>query len=75
MAGLRRWWGSVVVVVDQPGAQRGGALVLGRPGLGVEQFFGQDPLGALDLAVVSWGVGRVSWWREPARVRVNAPAR
>ena len=46
----------MIVVVDVPDLERGGAFGLGRPLAGVEQLLGQGPVVALDLAVV---LGRV----------------
>jgi hypothetical protein len=43
----------MVVVVHVPHAQGGGALVFAGPGAGVEEFLGQDPVIALDFAVVA----------------------
>ena len=68
--------GSMVVVVDVPDRDRGGAFGLAGPDPGVEEFLGQGPVVALDLAVVAGGVGGVRWWREATSVtvRVNAVA-
>src|SRR5690606_21292931 len=47
----------MVVVVDVPGADGGGAFGFAVPGVGVEELFGQDALVALDFAVVPRCVG------------------
>jgi hypothetical protein len=44
----------MVVVVDVPDGNGGGALVLAGELAGVEDLFGQDALVALDLPVVPW---------------------
>src|SRR5450756_951236 len=54
----------MVVVVDVPDRDRGGAFGLAGPDPGVEEFLGQGPVVALDLAVVAGGVGAgalVAW--------------
>lgn len=43
----------MVVVVDVPDSECVGALVFAGPFTGVEEFFGQDAVVALDLAVES----------------------
>ena len=60
----------MVVVVDVPDLDRGGAFGLGGPEAGVEELFGQDPVVALDLAVVPWGVGTDALRREATAVTV-----
>lgn len=57
------WWlvsggsvGSMVVVVDVPDLQCCCAVLFAGPGVGVEEFFGQDAVVALDFAVVAWCV-------------------
>jgi hypothetical protein len=48
---------SVVVVVDVPDLDGVGSFGFAGPDAGVEEFFGQGALIALDFAVVAWGVG------------------
>src|SRR3954462_11443617 len=48
----------MVVVVDVPDGQSLGAVFFAGPDEGVEELFGQDPVVALDFAVMAWGVGR-----------------
>src|SRR3954462_2907274 len=48
----------MVVVVDVPDGQSLGAVFFAGPDEGVEELFGQDPVVALDFAVVAWGLGR-----------------
>ena len=33
-------------------------MLFAGPDSGVEEFFGQDPVVALDFSVVAWGIGR-----------------
>ncbi|GAB2679502.1 hypothetical protein GCM10009743_64650 [Kribbella swartbergensis] len=47
----------VVWVVDVPDGEGLRALLFAGPGAGVEEFFGEDAIVALDFAVVAWGVG------------------
>jgi hypothetical protein len=47
----------MVVVVDVPDGEGGGAVRFAGPGVGVEEFFGEDAVVAFDFAVVAWGVG------------------
>jgi hypothetical protein len=47
----------MVVVVDVPDVDRGGALGFAGPDAGVEELLGEDPVVALDLAVVAGCVG------------------
>src|SRR5665648_1082211 len=47
----------MVVVVDVPDRDRGGAFGLAGPDAGVEEFLGQGPVVSLDLAVVPGRVG------------------
>ena len=61
----------IVVMVD-PDADRLATLVLGVESVGVEAFFGEDPLVALDFPVVSGRVGAGPL--VPRRVRVHGPS-
>src|SRR5450756_2147369 len=47
----------MVVVVDVPDCDRGGAFGLAGPDVGVEELFSQGPVVSLDLAVVPGRVG------------------
>lgn len=50
--------GSMIVVMDVPDSYCLGARVFAVKDARIEEFFGQDPVVALDLAVVARGVGR-----------------
>lgn len=50
--------GTVIVVVPVPRFQRGSAICFRAPDARVEELFGEDPVVALDFAVVSRRVWR-----------------